>query len=220
MWLIICSLFQTCSHSPSFATWQMCWVLTRSWWMSVYLKLKWSLCVFIELQSPETSFSLFRAWTDYLGSRKSRIQERCVSDWLVKGSRVGCGRREICASSRSIYMLWSWSVPPKHSELRNQSDVLCALPKRFWNIVDCLSLCRYTWSCKRQRLGGWTCWFIRVHACMYQFAWKSHVTLKRILFVVVEFVNFMYLFSSLGSSFRIRMLQCFDHLPDLYTVVC
>lgn len=48
--------------------------------------------------------------------------------------------------------------------------------------------------------------FICAHAvcsclCVYQFAWKSHVTLKRILLVGAEFVNFMYLFSSLVSHF-------------------
>lgn len=103
----------------------MCWVLTRSWWMSVYLKLKWSLCAFIELQSPETSFSLFRAWTDYLGSRKSRIQERCVSDWLVKGNRVGCGRREICASSRSIYACCEVDQCPQNTVNSEISQMYC-----------------------------------------------------------------------------------------------
>lgn len=148
-----------------------------------------------------------------------------MSDQLVKGSRVGCGRKEICASSRNIYACCEVDQCPQNTVNSGINQVCCVPCLRDSGILLTALLYRYTPDSAKDKslvvehVDLYVC-IPSVHACVYQFAWKSHVTLKRIVFVVVEFVNFMYLFSSLASAFRIRMLQCFDHLPDLYTVIC
>lgn len=90
--------------------------------------LKWSLCAFIEIPSPQKS-NFFILDPNLIMVE----QEKCQKSQLREtGLTVLEGGKEVCASNRNRDVVKLISAP-KHSELKNQSDILC----------ECRYICSY-----------------------------------------------------------------------------
>lgn len=158
-----------------------------------------SLCLYRNPFSPDKQFLHLRSQSDYGGARK-------VSKKLVKGNRVDCVGRwkgeDVCQQQKYRCMLLSWSVP--------QNTVNLKINQIYYVSVEISALtkdCRGWWL----KILVWYLYthILRVRVSMHQFAWKSHLTWQWILFVVVGYVNFMHLFSSLVAGFSYQDVALF-----------
>lgn len=171
-----------------------------------------SLCFYRTPFPPNKQFLCLRSWSDYGGARK-------VSEKLVKGNRVDCDGRwkgDVCQQQKYRCMLLSWSVPQNTVNL--EINQICYVPcwgdsrilLMTWDSVDIPGLTKdyREWWLKILVWYLYTL-ILRVLVFVYQFAWKSHLTLQWILFTVVGYVNFMYLFNSLVAGFSYQDVALF-----------
>lgn len=133
------------------------------------------------------------------------------SERLVKQNRVDCHGRwkeDVCQQQKCEYMLLSWSVLQNTVNL--EINQVCFVPclRDSWIFL-------MAWDGLTKEYRRWwlkILWYLcahvlNLHASVYQFAWKSHLTLKWILFVVVGY--FMYLFRSLVAGFSYQDVALF-----------